>query len=205
MPLLHQPLHSCCHANALRSQLPQMLPAIRAAILRVDGADMNQKCFVAKVPAEQYARVEPGAHGSQRRSPAVPALPRDRQICCGVDKAYFIAGSLRRTRGFPRMSRSIVTRANSARRRCSPSARVTRGLPLAPFKFQHDAPDPIAQGLLNHPQLRPLPPDSDRLNKPRRLLLELKRVTSPLRLRHLRHPFALEQLAKDTFARARSL
>ena len=35
-----------------------------------------------------------------------------------------------------------------------------------------------------------------RLNKPRRLLLELKRVTSPLRLRHLRYPFALEQLAK---------
>jgi hypothetical protein len=27
-------------------------------------------------------------------------------------------------------------------------------------------------------------------------LLELKRVTSPLRLRHLRYPFALEQLAK---------
>ncbi|HEY5175153.1 MAG TPA: hypothetical protein VII95_06255, partial [Terriglobales bacterium] len=35
-----------------------------------------------------------------------------------------------------------------------------------------------------------------RLNKPRRLLLEFKRVTSPLRLRHLRYPFALEQLAK---------
>ena len=43
------------------------------------------------------------------------------------------------------------------------------------------------------------PPDvagGARLNKPRRLLLELKRVTSPLRLRHLRYPFALEQLAK---------
>src|ERR1035437_9169107 len=35
-----------------------------------------------------------------------------------------------------------------------------------------------------------------RFNKPCRLLLELKRVTYPLRLRHLRYPFALEQLAK---------
>ncbi|HEV2487543.1 MAG TPA: tyrosine-type recombinase/integrase [Terracidiphilus sp.] len=35
-----------------------------------------------------------------------------------------------------------------------------------------------------------------RLNTPCRLLLELKRVTSPLRLRHLSYPFALEQLAK---------
>jgi len=58
-------------------------------------------------------------------------------------------------------------------------------------------PDPVAQGLLHHAQTacsRRL--TLTRLNKPRRLLLELKRVTSPLRLRHLRYPFALEQLAK---------
>jgi hypothetical protein len=57
--------------------------------------------------------------------------------------------------------------------------------------------DPLAQRLLNHsqaPRHRRL--TLARLNKPRRLLLELKRVTSPLRLRHLRYPFALEQLAK---------
>ncbi|HZL28515.1 MAG TPA: hypothetical protein VFC39_18475, partial [Acidobacteriaceae bacterium] len=35
-----------------------------------------------------------------------------------------------------------------------------------------------------------------RLNQPDRLLLELKRVTPSLRLRHLRFPFALQQLAK---------
>jgi hypothetical protein len=34
------------------------------------------------------------------------------------------------------------------------------------------------------------------LNKPRRLLLEIKRVPAPLRLCHLRYPLALEQLAK---------
>ncbi|MGA3133308.1 MAG: hypothetical protein ABSD59_21115, partial [Terracidiphilus sp.] len=32
---------------------------------------------------------------------------------------------------------------------------------------------------------------------PNRLLLELKRVTSPRCLPHLRYPFALEQLAKE--------
>jgi hypothetical protein len=40
-----------------------------------------------------------------------------------------------------------------------------------------------------------------RLNKPHRLLLELKRITSPRCLRHLRYPFALEQLAKGYFLR----
>jgi hypothetical protein len=35
-----------------------------------------------------------------------------------------------------------------------------------------------------------------RLNKPHRLLLELKRVPSPLCFRHLGYPFALEQSAK---------
>lgn len=57
--------------------------------------------------------------------------------------------------------------------------------------------DPVAQSLLNTPQAtgrcRLAPP---RLNKSRRPLLELKHVTSPLRLRHLRYPFASEQLAK---------
>src|ERR1039458_5344915 len=58
-------------------------------------------------------------------------------------------------------------------------------------------PDPVAQGLLKHAQTAcSCRLALARLNKPRRLLLELKRVTSPLRLRHLRYPFALEQLAK---------
>ena len=51
--LLHQPLHpQLAHANALRPQLPpDARPSIRAAILRIDGADVNQQCFVAEVPA----------------------------------------------------------------------------------------------------------------------------------------------------------
>src|ERR1035437_10184572 len=58
-------------------------------------------------------------------------------------------------------------------------------------------PDPVAQSLFHHSQAaccRRLA--LARLNQPRRLLLEFQRVTSPLRLRHLRYPFALEQLAK---------
>src|ERR1035438_6172761 len=57
-------------------------------------------------------------------------------------------------------------------------------------------PDPVAQSLFHHSQAaccRRLA--LARLNKPRRLLLEFKRVTSPLRLRHLRYPFALEEFA----------
>jgi hypothetical protein len=57
--------------------------------------------------------------------------------------------------------------------------------------------DPVAQGLLDHSQAacrRRL--TLTRLNKPRRFLLELQRITHPFRLRHLRYPFALEQLAK---------
>src|ERR1035438_2761133 len=51
--LLHQPLHpQLAHANALRPQLPpDARPSIRSAILRIDGADVNQQCFVAEVPA----------------------------------------------------------------------------------------------------------------------------------------------------------
>src|ERR1019366_723351 len=58
-------------------------------------------------------------------------------------------------------------------------------------------PDPVAQGLLNHAQTaccRRLA--LARLYKPRRLLLEFKRVPAPLTIPHLRYPFALEQLAK---------
>src|ERR1035438_6022267 len=58
-------------------------------------------------------------------------------------------------------------------------------------------PGPVARGLLDHSQTAcSCRLALARLNKPCRLLLELKRVTSPLRLRHLRYPFALEQLAK---------
>src|ERR1019366_6230943 len=58
-------------------------------------------------------------------------------------------------------------------------------------------PDPIAQGLFNHSQAaccRRLA--LARLNKPCRLLLEFKRVPTPLPIPHLRYPFVLEQLAK---------
>jgi hypothetical protein len=62
--------------------------------------------------------------------------------------------------------------------------------------------DPVAQGLLYHSQTAcNCRLALARLNKARRLLLELKCVTSPFRLRHLRYPFALEQLAKGCVLR----
>src|ERR1039458_9282171 len=58
-------------------------------------------------------------------------------------------------------------------------------------------PYPVAQSLFNHSQAaRCRRLALARLNKPRRLLLEFKRVPAPLPIPHLRYPFALEQLAK---------
>jgi hypothetical protein len=66
-------------------------------------------------------------------------------------------------------------------------------------------PDPVAQGLFNHSQAAcSCRLTLARLNKPRRPLLELKRVTSPLRLRHLRYPFALEQPAEGYVLRGQA-
>ena len=49
------------------------------------------------------------------------------------------------------------------------------------------------------PGCAPPPPDSGPTPQAVRLLLELKRVTSPLRLRLFRYPFALDQHAKGSF------
>ena len=66
-------------------------------------------------------------------------------------------------------------------------------------------PDPVAQGLFTRSQAAcSFRLTLARLNKPRRPLLELKRVTSPLRLRHLRYPFALEQPAKGYVLRGQA-
>ena len=120
--LLHQPLHpQFTHANALRPQLtPDPRPPIRTAILRVNGADVNQKRFVAEVttlsnmdPPRQMFMVARDAHQQN------PALNRDRPDSLvamnkGVLHFWHFA---KYAVAFPRMSRSIVTRANSARKR----------------------------------------------------------------------------------------
>src|ERR1017187_7244338 len=58
-------------------------------------------------------------------------------------------------------------------------------------------PHQVAQGLLDHSQTAcSCRLALARLNKPCRILLKMKRVTSPLGLRYLRYPFALEQPVK---------
>src|ERR1039458_486392 len=120
--LLHQPLHTLlAYTNALSPQLPpDARPAVGSAILRISGADVNQQRFVAQMTARGY-------------------LPAPRQMLVVTGHAYAEYTALHPDRpdslvllnkgvlhfwpfaknavAFPRMSRSIVTRANSARRR----------------------------------------------------------------------------------------
>src|ERR1019366_6983729 len=87
---------------------------------------------------------------------------------------------------FPRMWRSIVTRANSARRRLfSICSALTCGFPLAPFSVPVRCRlHPVGQGLLNHTKAACCCRHAlARLHKSCRLLLELKRIPSPLCLR----------------------
>src|ERR1017187_7215857 len=113
-------------------------PPIRTPILCIDGADVNRKCFVAEVAAlgnihatRQMFMVARDAHQQHQ------ALHRDRPdqlvvLYKGVLHFWHFA---KYAVSFPRMSRSIVTRARSARRRLfSICSAVTCGLLQAPFK-----------------------------------------------------------------------
>ena len=95
---------------------------------------------------------------------------------------------------FPRMSRSIVTRASSARRRLISicSARHPR-LAATPFSLPSRCSlDPVGQGLLDHSQAACRRRYAlARLHKSNRLLLELQRVPAPFPVPHLRLPFAI--------------
>src|ERR1035438_5155237 len=138
--LLHQPLHpQLAYANVLRPKLPpDARPSISAAILCVNSADMDQQCFVTEVAAlsnvhtsRQVFMVAGNAH------PLHPTLHPD-----APDQPVTLnKGVLHRwpfakyAVAFPKMSRSIVTRANSARKRLiSICSAVTCGLLVAPFK-----------------------------------------------------------------------
>src|ERR1035441_5862110 len=103
---------------------------------------------------------------------------------------------------FPRMSRSIFTRANSARNRlisiCSTPYRLAAGRTLQPsFPLRLD---PVVQGLLNHSQTSCRCCYAlARLYHSNRFLLELERVLRSCRLCHLRLLALLNHSARDTF------
>src|ERR1017187_5998565 len=120
--LLHQPLHpQLANANALRPQLPpDARPSIRSAILHIDGADMHQQRPVTQVAtpenvpaANQVFMVARYAHAHH------PALRADRphppvMVNKGVLHFWPFA---KYAVAFPRMSRSILTRANRSEER----------------------------------------------------------------------------------------
>ena len=93
---------------------------------------------------------------------------------------------------FPRMSRSIVTRASSARKRLiSICSAVTPALPLTSFNFPARFNlTQFAKRLLDHSQAaRCLRHALARLHKPYRFQLELQRVPAPFSVPHPRFPF----------------
>ena len=144
--LLHQPLHPLlAHANAALDQLPpDARPAVGSAMFRIHGADMHQQRLVAQMPAlrdlpppRQVLMIAGHAY------PEHPALHTDRPD----PPMAFNKGILhfwpfaKYAVAFPRMSRSIVTRANSARKRLiSICSAVTPALPLTPSACPLDAP-----------------------------------------------------------------
>src|SRR5271155_5595757 len=111
----------CLHANTLSTQCaPDARPAVSSAMGHIHGADMHQQCFRAQVPTSSDVQASNKVLMiASHAYPEHPALHADRPHppmasnqgvlhFCPLAK-YAIA--------FPRMSRSIVTRASSARRR----------------------------------------------------------------------------------------
>src|ERR1700686_2811468 len=137
--LLHQGLHPLlAHADALCSQLsPNARPTIGSMVLCIGRANVHQQCFVAQVAALGYAPQPPHVlvvTGDAHAEP--PALYTDRPdppVALNNGILHFWPFA-KYAIAFPRMSRSIVTRVNSARRRLiSICSALTCPLPLAPF------------------------------------------------------------------------
>src|SRR5271167_450509 len=142
---LHQPLHPLlAHADALRPQLPpDARPAIGSPVLRIDGADMHQQRLLTQVAtpvnvpaANQVFMVARHAHAQD------PALHADRpHLPVTLNKGVLHFWPFAKYAvAFPRMSRSILTRANSARKRlisiCSALTALLLWAPLSlPSRF----------------------------------------------------------------------
>src|SRR6202140_5961355 len=139
--LLHQTLHSLlAHANALCPQLsPNARPTIGSTVLCIGRANVHQQCFVAQVAALRNPLQPPhvlvvtgDAHAEH------PALHSDRpDPLVALNKGILHFWPFAKNAvAFPRMSRSIVTRANSARRRLiSICSAVTALFPRTPVSL----------------------------------------------------------------------
>src|SRR5580698_9325072 len=128
MPL-HQPLHPLfAYADAPVAQfLPNARPPVGSPILREYGADVNQHCLIAQVAAfenmpaaSKVFMVARHAHPQHRALHADgphPPIPFDKGVLHFRSFAKYAVA-------FPRMSRSILTRASSARNRAFSAAHL---------------------------------------------------------------------------------
>src|SRR5438046_1986974 len=139
--LLHQPLHPLlAHANAALDQLPpDARPTVGAAMFRVHRAEMRQQGRIAQVPAMRDPPTSrPMLMKAGYAYPQHPALHTNRpEMPMTFDKGILHFWPFAKYAvAFPRMSRSIVTRASSARKRLiSICSAVTPDLPLTSFNF----------------------------------------------------------------------
>src|ERR1039458_8982443 len=182
--LLHQPLHPLlAHANALSPQLPpDPRPAVGSAIRRINGADMHQQRLITQMAtlhnipsANQVFMVTGHAHPQNSTlhadGPHPPVTLNKGVLHFWPFAKYAVA--------FPRMSRSILTRANSARKRLISICSALTAL------------------LLEAPCSRPSRFALTQLNSV--CSTTPTRVSRPRRLRHLRLLALFNHSARDTF------
>src|SRR5579863_9374538 len=138
---LHQSLHPLfAHANAALDQLPpDARPTVGAAMFRVHRADMRQQRGITQMPPRgdlppPHQMLMKAGHAHYQH----PALHTDRPdppMAFDEGILYFWPFA-KYAVAFPRMSRSIVTRASSARKRAiSICSAVTPALPMTSFNF----------------------------------------------------------------------
>src|ERR1035437_6446774 len=120
--LLHQPLYPLlAHAKALSPQLsPDPRPAVGSAIRRIHGADMHQQSLITQMATRNHT---PPAHPvfmvTAHAPPQNSTLHTDRPhppVTLNKGVLHFWPFA-KYAVAFPRMSRSILTRDNSARKR----------------------------------------------------------------------------------------
>src|ERR1039457_2678260 len=120
--LLHPPLYPLlAHANALSPQLsPDPRPAVGSAIRGIHGADMHQQSLITQMATPNLTpAANPVFMVSRHAHPQHSALHTDRphpSVTLNKGVLHFCPFA-KYAVAFPRMSRSILTRANPARNR----------------------------------------------------------------------------------------
>src|SRR5260370_38240616 len=120
--LLHEALHRLlADADALSMQFaPDARPAVSSAIGRIHGTNMHQQCLSAQVTTPSDLQpMNKVLVVASHTYPQHPALHADRPhtpIASNQGVLHFCPLA-KYAIAFPRMSRSIVTRASSARKR----------------------------------------------------------------------------------------